>query len=91
WLVWAAFLVGLIPGLHEKYWRFVKKHYYEQGASCGLVRGYAREFESKNGRKPNDAELLDWCTNRFTADVAGMEYVPDAVEMQFRSPSRGGR
>ena len=79
--VWAAFLIGLLPGLHEKYWRWVKQHYYEQGVGCGLIRGYAREFEKQHGRKPNDTELLSWCSSRFAEDVAGMDYIPDAVEM----------
>lgn len=89
--VWAAFLIGLLPGLHEKYWRWVKRHYYEQGVGCGLIRGYAREFEKQNSRKPNDIELLNWCAGRFSEDVAGMDYVPDAVEMQFRSRRETGR
>ena len=82
----SAFLLGLMPGLAEKYGILVKKHYFTQGSSCGLIRGYAHEFEENIGRKPDDEELLDWCMERFTADLKRMEYVPDAVEMQFRSP-----
>ena len=46
---------------------------------------YARAFEKQHGRKPNDSELLSWCGSRFTEDIAGMDYDPEAVEMQFLS------
>ncbi len=83
-LVWPAFFLGLLPGLNEQYWRLIKRHYYTQGASCGLIRAYAREFEKANGRKPNDVELVEWGAGRFAEDLQRMEYVPDESEKQFR-------
>ena len=83
-LVWPAFFLGLLPGLNEQYRRLIKRHYYTQGASCGLIRAYAREFEKANGRKPNDVELVEWGAGRFAEDLQRMEYVPDESEKQVR-------
>lgn len=84
WAVIAAVgVVAALPGLLELYELHVRQHYRQQGLVCALARGYAREFEITERRKPNPEELINWCVSRFAGDVEKMEFDPCMEETPY--------
>ena len=71
WIYLCAFLLGLTPGIEDIYYRLVLRRYRtpENHGAVLLARGYAREFEYKNRRRPSIEELTAYATARFNQDV----------------------
>ncbi|HEX2748453.1 MAG TPA: hypothetical protein VHM91_10675 [Verrucomicrobiales bacterium] len=70
WLVPAgALFLGFLPGLMNRQWWERCRHYNSpRNVRLALARGYAREFESKNGRKPDTEELSRYAGEHFAGD-----------------------
>lgn len=82
----SAFLGGAVPGLAAVYWtKVLIKYQRVDGTSCLLARGYAREFELKEGRKPDMAELRQWAEKRFREDMKKVR-----IEADFRVVKKPG-
>lgn len=65
----------------------MRRYYHSRdNLACGLARGYARKFETVNGRRPEIAELSEWAVGRFAEDFE----ISDQLKVEFRASGRSG-
>src|SRR5687768_16618846 len=68
-----VFFLFLTPFIVGRRYGSVARYYRKaENRSCGLARGYAREFESKTGHAPSDEEFKAWTISRFSEDLQKM-------------------
>jgi hypothetical protein len=79
WIIPSGLLgFAIVHSVRDRYWFGVYRHYRAEGnLPCALARGYAQEFEAKNGRRPGIEELSVWGSERFAGDLERMDIGED--------------
>jgi len=72
----AFFLLCLTPSIVGRWYHLPNARFYREPAnlSCGLARGYAREYERQNGKAPSEDEFRAWAVARFSEAVRRMRF-----------------